>query len=71
MQHKSNSSNTHSKAVARFVSNLRFDDIPDKALERIKILILDTIGCGIFGADLQWSNILFDTLNDIDKYAET
>ncbi len=70
MQHKSNSSNTHSKAIARFVSNLRFDDIPDKALERIKILILDTIGCGIFGADLQWSNILFDTLSDIDKYAE-
>jgi aconitate decarboxylase len=66
MQHNLNSSNIHSEAIAKFVSSLRLEDIPDKALKRIKILILDTIGCGIFGANLQWSNIIFETLSDID-----
>src|ERR1700680_4051767 len=58
--------NPFTSGIARFVTGLRYSDIPGEVRERIKLLILDSLGCAIFGADLEWSRILIATLRDLD-----
>lgn len=56
----------YSQGIARFVAGLRFDAIPAEVIERIKLLILDSLGCALFSTDLPWSRILMDTLGAVD-----
>jgi 2-methylcitrate dehydratase PrpD len=41
--------------LAAFASGLRYEDIPADAVERIKLSVLDSIGCCLFGASLPWT----------------
>ena len=41
--------------LARFGSALRFEDLPQDVVERIKLSVLDSIGCCLFGATLPWT----------------
>jgi 2-methylcitrate dehydratase PrpD len=41
--------------LARFGAALRYEDIPREAVERIKLSVLDSIGCCLFGATLPWT----------------
>ncbi len=41
--------------LAQFAATLRFEDIPRAAVERIKLSVLDSIGCCLFGATLPWT----------------
>ena len=43
------------RVLAQFAATLRFDDIPREAVERIKLSVLDSIGCCLFGATLPWT----------------
>ena len=61
------SDNPHTRAIAEFVSGLRYDDIPGEVIARIKLLILDSLGCALYGSALEWSRILRATLGAIDK----
>lgn len=60
------SGNPYTRAVAEFVSGLRYEDIPGEVRERLKLLILDSLGCALYGANLEWSNILHETLGAVD-----
>ena len=62
---------SHTRAIAHFVSGLRYDAIPLPVRERIKLLILDAIGCGIFGAGQPWCTILQSTLGALDATRTT
>jgi aconitate decarboxylase len=57
---------SHTRRIADFVSGLRYEDLPAEVIARIKLLILDSFGCAIYGADLPWSRILRDTLERVD-----
>ena len=59
--------NPHTRGIARFVAHLRYADIPEAVRARIKLLILDSLGCAIYGAGLEWSRILIDTLARLDR----
>ncbi|MDP2242223.1 MAG: MmgE/PrpD family protein [Burkholderiales bacterium] len=41
--------------LARFGAALQYEDIPAAVIERIKLSILDSIGCCLFGATLPWT----------------
>jgi 2-methylcitrate dehydratase PrpD len=41
--------------LAAFASGLRYEDIPREAVERIKLSVLDSLGCCLFGAGLPWT----------------
>ena len=41
--------------LAQFAAALRFEDIPREAVECIKLSVLDSIGCCLFGATLPWT----------------
>jgi aconitate decarboxylase len=58
--------NPHTRAIAKFVSELKYEDIPAAVIGRIKLLILDSLGCALYGSDLEWSRILRSTLGKID-----
>jgi 2-methylcitrate dehydratase PrpD len=46
--------------LARFASVLRFEDLPKDVVERIKLCVLDSIGCSLFGATLPWTRKVAD-----------
>lgn len=58
--------NAYTRAIAEFVSSLTYDKIPAEVCERIKLLILDSLGCAIYGADLEWCRILRETCAALD-----
>src|SRR5476649_563340 len=60
------SNNPHTRAIAQFISQIRYEDIPAEVIARIKLLILDSLGCALYGSDLEWSRILRATLAQLD-----
>jgi aconitate decarboxylase len=63
--------NTHTRAIADFVSGLTYEQIPAEVRERIKLLMLDSLGCAIYGANLEWCRILRQTLEALDSTRTT
>ena len=41
--------------LAAFASGLCYEDIPGEVVERIKLSVLDSLGCCLFGASLPWT----------------
>lgn len=66
MAHRSTTDNPYTRGIAQFVSGLKYDAIPAEVRSRIKLLMLDSLGCALYGADLEWSRVLQDTLEKID-----
>ncbi len=65
--HEVTNDNRYTRGIAEFVSGLRFEAIPAEVIARIKLLMLDSLGCAIYGADLEWSRILHATLGKLDS----
>ncbi len=66
MASKSVTENPYTRRMAQFVSELRYDEIPSEVTQRIKLVILDSFGCGLYGAALEWSRILQRRLGELD-----
>ena len=49
---------SHTRQLAEFVANLELSQVPADVVARAKSIILDGLGCGLFGADLEWTRIL-------------
>src|SRR5215468_1443681 len=56
----------HTRRIAAFVSGLTYERIPAEVRERIKLLVLDSLGCAIYGADLEWCRIVRETCAQMD-----
>jgi aconitate decarboxylase len=63
--------NVHTRRIAEFVSGLTYARIPQAVRERIKLLILDSLGCAVYGASLEWCRILQGTLERLDTSRTT
>src|SRR5262245_11996756 len=71
MAEHSPTNNVHTRRIAEFVSGLRYERVPREVRERIKLLILDSLGCAIYGARLEWCRILRSTLEALDATRTT
>ena len=60
------SNNPHTRAIAQFISQIRYEAIPKEVIGRIKLLILNSLGCALYGSALEWSRILRATLAGLD-----
>jgi len=49
---------SHTRQLAEFAATLRLADVPEDVVARAKAIILDGLGCGLFGANLKWTQIL-------------
>jgi 2-methylcitrate dehydratase PrpD len=46
--------------LAHFGASLAYEDLPPEVVERIKLCVLDSIGCTLFGATLPWTRKVAD-----------
>lgn len=67
MSHEATSDNPYTRGLAAFVSGLRYEAIPAPVRERAKLLMLDALGCALYGADLPWCRLLQQTLARLDE----
>jgi len=65
-----NTANKYTRGIAEFVSGLTFEAIPAEVRQRVKLLTLDALGCGLYAAHLEWSRIMQRTLAALDRTAE-
>jgi aconitate decarboxylase len=56
--------NAYTRGLADFVSKLGYERIPAEVRDRLKLLILDALGCALYGAELEWCRILRRTVAD-------
>ncbi len=63
---QSSADNPYTHGIADFVAGLTYEAIPAEVRHRIKLLMLDALGCGLYAADLEWSRILQTTLGKLD-----
>src|SRR5262245_4594711 len=68
--HEATSYNPYTRGIADFVSGLKYEAIPPEVLHRIKLLMLDSLGCALYGADLEWCRIVQDSLGKVDATRE-
>ena len=61
--------NAYTRGLAAFAAGLQYDAIPAAVRERLKLLILDALGCALYGAELEWCRILRGTLLSLDRDA--
>ena len=61
------SDNIFTRGIAAFVSGLTLDSVPEEVRHRCKLLMLDSFGCALYGARLEWTKILIETLSAIDR----
>jgi aconitate decarboxylase len=61
------SDNPYTRGMAAFVAGLAYERIPAEVIARIKLLILDSLGCALYGTQLPWSRILMTTLGALDS----
>lgn len=46
--------------LARFASAIQYSDLPKEVVERIKLSVLDHVGCVLYGATLPWTQKVAD-----------
>src|SRR5260370_1621358 len=63
--------NVHTRRIADFVAALTYERIPQAVRDRIKLLILDSLGCAFHGAHLTWCRILRGALENVDATRTT
>ena len=63
--------NSPTQRLANFVVDLTYSDIPKAVLDHMKLCLLDTIGCGLFGSTLPWGKILAKFAKDLGGRKES
>jgi len=48
VSHAASTENPYTRGIAEFVSSLKYEAIPDEVRHRIKLLMLDSLGCALF-----------------------
>src|SRR5215207_2179514 len=48
------------RAVAQWVADLDYDQLPARTREVVKCQILDTLGCGVYGYQTPWAKMLLE-----------
>lgn len=59
---------SYSRQMAEFSANLKFEDVPEEVIARAKEIILDGLGCGLFCADVKWTQILARVVGQLEPH---
>ncbi len=60
-------SGKHTRAMAEYIASGRRQALPADVVARMKLLVLDTIGCGLLGSGMPWTQRLIDTLDATEQ----
>lgn len=53
-------------ALAGYIAGSRFEHLPKPIVEHVKLLVLDTLGVGLYGTTLPWSQRLLATADTME-----
>ncbi len=59
--------NSPTRILAEYVSGLSYRDIPEEVLSHIKLCLIDTLGCALFGSTLPWGKIITEFTKELGK----
>ena len=59
----------YTRGLSEFVAGLTFDALPLDVVERMKLLVLDTMGAGLLGAGMPWSVRMRDAVRQMEASA--
>ena len=59
--------NTYTRGLAEYIASSTFEILPQTVVEHVKLLVLDTIGAGLLGAGLPWSERLRATMQALRR----
>jgi aconitate decarboxylase len=62
---------SHTRKLAEFAANLQLSDVPPEVVARAKSIILDGLGCGLFGVHLKWTEILAGVVERLEPQGGT
>ena len=62
---------SHTRQLADFATNLKLSDVPPEVVARAKSIILDGLGCGLFGVHLKWTEILAGVVQRLEPQGGT
>ncbi len=62
---------SHTRQLAEFAAKLKLSDVPPEVVARAKSIILDGLGCGLFGAHLKWTRILAGVVERLEPQGGT
>ncbi|TAK09664.1 MmgE/PrpD family protein, partial [bacterium] len=55
------------RTLADYISRLSYRDIPEEVLSHIKLCLVDTLGCALFGSTLPWGKIITAFAKELGK----
>ncbi len=50
--------------LAEFAAGLTYEQVPPEAVKHMKLCLLDTIGCGLYGSTLPWGDIMAEFVQE-------
>jgi 2-methylcitrate dehydratase PrpD len=53
------------RALAQFVVNLQFADLPPRLTEDLKIIVLDAFAAGIIGTAQPWARMVVELVHEL------
>ncbi|POM14110.1 hypothetical protein CSX04_08215 [Burkholderia cepacia] len=57
---------SYTRQLADFAAGLKLADVPEDVRNRAKLIMLDGLGCGLFGANLEWTRILAGVVGKLE-----
>ena len=57
----------HTTALAEYIAGAGTSALPDDLTEFMKLVVLDTLGCGILGSAAPWSSVIANTLRATEQ----
>ncbi len=58
-------SHSPTQKLAKFASTLQFSELPREVVDHTKLIILDTVGCGLYGSRLPWGRIIAEYVREL------
>ena len=59
--------NSPTRALAEYVAGLSYRDIPQEVVSHVKLCLLDSLGCALFGSTLPWGKIIRSFAKELGK----
>ncbi len=57
---------SHTRRIAEFASALKLSDVPPQVVARAKGIVLDGLGCGLYGSDVPWTRIMRSVIGRLE-----
>ena len=59
--------NSPTQTLAGYISGLTYRSIPHEVVSHIKLCIIDSLGCALFGSTLPWGKIITSFTKEMGK----